>query len=143
MNFKEFMQQLETRLGYHQIPLNPTARGIKDIFEGSPLHHDLVTRLVRAIYAENRCRRLTDAVNRESTFNALSPIRLETLRSQSTDVDLFDLVEAFGDAITKSFADDAAYHRPPPETREFEERSEAEVIRLEPYLRERRLKSWA
>lgn len=143
MNFREFMQQLEKHLGYHQIPLNPAARGIKDIFEGSPLHHDLVTRLVKAIYTENHCRHLGDAVTREASFNALSPIRLETLRSTSTDVDLFHLVEEFGVAIEKIFTGSAVRHPGAAEPVQTREKPEAEIISLQTFLRGRRLKSWA
>ena len=49
MNFKELLSHLEERLGYHQFPVNPAATNIKDVFEGSPLHHDIMTRLVRAL----------------------------------------------------------------------------------------------
>lgn len=143
MNFTELMQQLEQHLGYHQIPLNPAARGIKDIFEGSPLHHDLVTRLAKAIYTENRCRRLGDPVTREATFNALSPIRLETLRSASTDIDLFHFVENFGDAIEKIFFSNAARHHEIGGPAAVSEKPQAEIISIKPFLRARRLKTWA
>jgi hypothetical protein len=143
MNFKELMQQLESRLGYHQIPLNPAARGIKDIFENGPLHHDLVTRLVKAIFTENKCQRLEDAVAREATFRALSPIRLEAIRSNSTDVDLFNLVDDLCRAVERIFAIEPGGPPGGNETPEGGTKPSAEIIPLEPFLRERRLKSWA
>lgn len=143
MNFKEFMQQLEMHLGYHQIPLNPAACGIKDIFEGSPLHHHLVTRLIKAIYTQNRCRHFGDPVTREATFSALGPIRLETLRSTSTDIDLFHLIEDFGAAIETIFTSNTAPYYETAAPAAAHDKPQAEIISLTPYLRARRLKSWA
>ncbi|MFQ5551563.1 MAG: hypothetical protein ACE5FJ_10045, partial [Gemmatimonadales bacterium] len=62
MNFKELVHNLENHIGYHQIPINPGATGPKDLFECSPLHHELMTDLVQAIFKQNRCRKLTDPV---------------------------------------------------------------------------------
>src|SRR3972149_1115950 len=77
VNFKELLSQLEERLGSHQFPVNPAATNIKNIFEGSPLHHDTMTGLARAIYVSNACRRLTDPVTLDKTLQALAPIRQE------------------------------------------------------------------
>jgi hypothetical protein len=93
MNFKELVQILEERIGYHQIPINPAATGPKDLFECCALHHELMTELVRAIYDANDCHKLIDPVNRQKTFKALSPIRLKILRSTNTDIDVFHLIE--------------------------------------------------
>lgn len=143
MNFKDLMQQLETRLGYHQIPLNPAARGIKNIFENSPLHHDLVTRLVKAIFSENKCQRLEDAVARDATFRALSPIRLEALRSNSTDIDLFRLVDDLCLEVERIFAIEPEVQGTEIALSAVRAKPSAEIIPLEPFLRERRFKSWA
>lgn len=105
MNFLELMRTLETRLGYQHLPLNPSARGIKDIFDSSAVHHELMTRLVRAIFAANRCQRLTDAVTHSATFNALGPLRLETLRSGTTDVCTYRFLEELCRALDGAFAD--------------------------------------
>ena len=141
MNFVELMRHLETRLGYHQIPLNPAARGIKDLFENSPLHHDLITRLAKAIFSENQCRRLEDPVARDVTFRALSPIRLEALRSNSTDIDLYRLVDELCSALEQIFASESGVQSK--RTAPRGPKNQAEVISLEPFLRVRRIKSWA
>jgi len=105
MNFLELMQTLERRLGYQHLPLNASARGIKDILDGSAVHHELMTRLLRAIFAANRCQRLTDLVTHAATFNALGPLRLETLRAGSTDVCTYRFLEELCRALDRAFAD--------------------------------------
>ena len=139
MNFKELLAQLEEHLGYHQFPVNPAATNIKNVFEGSPLHHDLMTGLARAIYVANACRRLTDPVTLDKTLQALAPIRQESLRSAGTDVDLYRLLDDLGVALNEIFAEHKATVKPSA----LEGRRTAEIIPLEPYRRQRRLKSSA
>jgi hypothetical protein len=108
MNCYQLLQPLEDRLGYHQLPLNPGATGIRDVFEGAPLHHDWMVQLVRAIYAENRCLGLTDPVHRSETFKALAALRRQALHATTTDVELRALVEETGEAVNEIFPDTAA-----------------------------------
>lgn len=105
MNFKELVLHLENHIGYHQIPINPAATGTKDLFESCPLHHELMTELMRAIFEENGCRALTDTVGRKQTYKAIVPIRLQVLRSAKTDIDKFHLIESFCGAIEQAFGD--------------------------------------
>jgi len=142
MKFIGLLQHLEERLGYHQFPVNPTAADIKSIFEGSPLHIDLVTRLVRAIYKHNDCRRLSDPVTRETTFAALAPIRLEVLRSISTDVDVYRLMDDLCLAIEHIFNLEDKTPIVARASRRGENTS-AQVIEFDAYRRNRWLKSWA
>jgi len=139
MNFKELLEQLEERLGFHQFPVNPAATNIKDVFEGSPLHHDLMTRLVRAIYVSNGCRQLTDTVNLEKTLQALTPIRQETLRAARTDVDLYRVLDDLGTALNKIFVEGTTYKK----TASPAGRQTAEIIPLSAFRHLRRLKSSA
>lgn len=106
MNFRELLTQLQDRIGYHQLPVNPAATGPKDLFECCALHHELMTELVQAIYKQNGCRKLTDPVNRRDTFTALAPIRLNVLRSSKTDIDVFQLMESLCTAIDQAFDHD-------------------------------------
>ncbi len=129
------MRYLERRLGYHQVPLNPAAAGIKDLFESSPVHPELMTELARAILAQNRCRRLDDPVERLATLDALGPVRLKRLRAAGTDVDTYGLLEALCEALNEAFEKEAE-----PAPRATVALSTAEVIPLEPYRRRRRLK---
>ncbi|MHB8536026.1 MAG: hypothetical protein ACYDBW_11360 [Sulfuricaulis sp.] len=139
MNFKELLAQLEERLGYHQFPVNPAATNIKNVFEGSPLHHDMMTGLARSIYVANACRRLTDPVILEKTLQALAPIRQETLRAARTDVDLYRLLDELGTALNEIFAEGhATIKLPAPPNRRS-----AIIIPLAPYRHQRRLKSLA
>ena len=139
MNFKELLAQLEEHLGYHQFPVNPAATNIKNVFEGSPLHHDLMTGLARAIYVANACRRLTDPVTLDKTLQAFAPIRQETLRAARTDVDLYRLLDELGVALNEIFAEHKTIVKPstPPTRRS------AVIIPLAPYRQQRRLKSLA
>lgn len=138
MNFYELLKRLEATLGYHQIPLNPSARGIKDLFECSPLHHELITRLAQAIYTRNSCRKITDNVYREPSFNALSPIRLEVLRSPRSDVDVHRLVEELCVVLDRIFRESRSTPPAVPARK-----PSAQVIAIEPFRRSRRLKSLA
>lgn len=139
MNFKELLAQLEEHLGYHQFPVNPAATNIKDVFDGSPLHHDMMTRLVRAIYVSNACRRLTDPVTLDKTLSALTPIRVEALRSARTDVDLYRLLDELGGALGEIFAESTIAEKTAPAPA----RRTAEIIPLAAYRMQRRLKSSA
>jgi hypothetical protein len=103
MTFLELLQKLEAHLGSHQMPLNTAAKNLKDIFETIPLHNELMKRLVQSIYAGNRCRHIGDPVERAATFEALAPLRLEVLRSERTDVDLYRLIEELCVALDSAF----------------------------------------
>ena len=139
MNFKELLAQLEERLGYHQFPVNPAATNIKNVFDGSPLHHDMMTRLVRAVYVSNACRHLADPVNLDKTLKALAPIRQEALRATAADVDIYRLLDEMGVALNEIFAEGKAVEKKPAPPA----RRTAEIIPLGPYRRQRRLKSSA
>lgn len=112
MNFYQLLQQIEDRLGYHQLPLNPGATGIRDIFDGTPLHHDWMVQLVRAIYTENGCRGLTDPVQRAQTFKALAVLRQQALRAATTDIELRTMVEEIGEMMNEIFVDAAVKAAP-------------------------------
>lgn len=139
MNFIELLKKLETRLGYHQIPLNPSARGLKDLFEGSPLHHELMVRLAHAVFSHNRCRRLSDPVQPLETFEAFGPLRMQILQARNTDVDVYRLMDDLCLALEKAFrTGDSADVRAAPAPQKS-----AEIIRLDVVRRQRRLKSLA
>ena len=103
LTFAQFVRHLERRLGHHQLPLNPSATGIQDLFETCAVHHELMMRLVREVYKKNKCEKLSDAVTRSPTFDAVAPIRLEILRAPHTDIDLFNLMEDLCAAISTAF----------------------------------------
>ena len=142
MNFKELLQHLEERLGNHHFPVNPAATNIKDVFASGPLHHDLMVRIVRAIYKDNGCRSLKDPVSAEKTFGAIAPIRLQVLHSTATDVDLYRAVDDLCHALQNIFGLPAPT-TPTKPTFARERRATAEIIQLDPARRRRRLKSLA
>jgi hypothetical protein len=104
MTYRELLQALEHRLGYQHLPLNPRALALKDLFESSPVHHDLMHRLTKAIYQHNACQRLDDAVSHEECFAAIGPVRQEALKTASTDVDAYHLLQDLCHALDEIFA---------------------------------------
>lgn len=107
MTFLELLQKLEVQLGYHQLPLSSSPTTLKNLFETICLHHELMLRLVQAIYAANRCHKLTDPVDHDVTLDAFAPLRLEVLQSKHTDVDLFRFVDELCIALDRAFGGDA------------------------------------
>lgn len=137
MSFLELLRTLEATLGYHQLPLNPTAVTLKNLFESSPLHHETMMRAAQAIYTSNGCRGLNDPVERAATLDAIAPIRLELLQSKRTDVDLYRFMEELCVTLDEAFgpvAPRAAVESIP---------RLADVIQLAPFRRSRRLKTSA
>ncbi len=137
MTFRQLMQYLERRLGYHQLPLNPAATGLRDLIESSPVHPELVSQLVHAIYRENRCRGLDDPVGRLATLEALGPIRLKWLRAAGTDIDTHHLLETLCEVLDEAF-DDEKETALPSAAVGGRPRAAAEVIALDPHRRRRR-----
>ena len=103
MKFIQLIEQLARQVGTHQIPLNPAATQRQGLIESSALHYDLITAIVGAIYTRNRCARLTDAVERDATFEALAPIRQTVLRAANTDVEAARLLEDLCVGIAMAF----------------------------------------
>ncbi len=105
MKFIVLLQHLENRLGYHQVPVNVHANRLQDLFECSPLHHDMMLRLSQAIYKKNGCTSIIARIDRDQTLAALGEIRLEVLRSTDTDVDLFEYIEELCFAVEAAFTE--------------------------------------
>jgi hypothetical protein len=103
MTFLELLQKLEAQLGYHQLPLHTSPTTLKNLFETICLHHELMLRLVQAIYRTNRCHKLTDPVDHRATLEAFAPLRLEVVQSKHTDVDLFRFVDELCVALDQAF----------------------------------------
>jgi len=117
MTFRELIERLAKRIGSHQLPLNPAASELRGLIDSGAIHYELVTQIVTAVYTGNRCRRLTDPVTRDATFEALEPIRLAVLRAPGTDVDVHGLMEAICTEVARAFgvtAPDAGPATPSP-----------------------------
>jgi hypothetical protein len=126
MTFLELLLALEHRLGYQHVPLNPRADSLKQIFECSPVHHDLMHRVVQALYHANHCRQLGDSVEKDACFAAIGPVRQQTLKTPSTDVDAYHLLDDLCHALDQAFANG---ERPQPST-SADARPTADVIPL-------------
>jgi hypothetical protein len=122
MTYIELLRMLEQRLGYQHLPLNPHAPSMKNLFESTPVHHELMQRTVQALYRANACHALTDSVNRDACFEAIGAVRQETLKIANTDVDAYRLLDDMCHAL-------AAIFQPTPEpvTTEKEKRP-AEIL---------------
>lgn len=103
MNYLQLLQALEHRLGYQHLPVNPRAASLKQIFETSPVHHDLMHQLVQAIYATNGCRQLTDAVDKDACFDAIGPVRQQAMKTPSMDVEAYHLIDELCHAVDEIF----------------------------------------
>ena len=115
MTFIELLRQLENQLGNHHLPLNPNAGVYKELFEGIPVHHDVIRELIGAIYAANGCRRLTDPVDKEKCFAAVGPQRRDVLKRPTADVDVYRLLDDFCQALDQSFGADPISKKIPDE----------------------------
>lgn len=135
MNFKDFLLHLENRLGYHQIPLNPAAGDVKDIFESCPLHDDLTKQLVRTIYKRNRCQKLTDPVDRKTIESVLKEIRMAVVQEAGTDIDRYDFINDFCIAAHEFFVTDLAPSNS--RSRSHPQKQTARVVNLRTYRQRR------
>lgn len=139
MSYVGLMQYLEARLGHHQLPLDPGARDLRDLLASCALHHEVARELLHAIFKQNRCNKLTDDVERNATIDAIVPIRLKILKSETTDLDLFHFIEAWCAAVTGYFDDQAL----PQQTQaDIAEKKPTEVVSFTAF-RSRRFKSLA
>lgn len=103
MTYLELLQALEHRLGYQHLPLNPHASTLKNLFESSPVHHELMHGLAQALYQRNTCCKLEDAVTREHCFEAIGLVRRAALKAAGTDVDAYHLLEDICHALDEIF----------------------------------------
>ncbi len=138
MNLRELLQRLEERVGSHQLPLNPEAGGLRDLFACVGLHHDWMRRLAHAIWRENRCTRLSDPVGRDETFHAFEALRLEVLRAPSTDLDLCRLLDEITEALNELFGTAAR-----PRAVSGGARGSAQIVSLDAFRHRRFLRSSA
>jgi hypothetical protein len=103
MTFRELIEQLAKRIGQHQVPVNAAATELRGLIDSGAVHYGLVSQIVIAIYTGNRCRRLTDPVTRDATFESIEPIRLAALHSPKTDVDAYALMESICAEVARTF----------------------------------------
>jgi len=103
MTFRELIEQLAKRIGHHQLPVNVAANELRGFIDSGAVHYEMVTQVVTAIYTGNRCRRLTDPVTRDATFESIEPIRLALLRSPKTDVDAHALMDSLCAEVARIF----------------------------------------
>ncbi|MBE9515639.1 MAG: hypothetical protein IME93_01545 [Proteobacteria bacterium] len=103
MTFIELMQRLEQELGYHQWPVNPAARELREVFDNSPVNGQLAVRIMRSLYKNNLCQKPADAVTLDQCDKTLIPIRLELVHSQTTDIDAYQFMEQMCHAIHKAW----------------------------------------
>ncbi len=133
MNFLELLQALEHRLGYQHLPLNPQASTLKQVFECSPVHHDLMRELVNALYAANACQQFTDPVNRDACFEAIGPVRQAALKTRTTDVDAYHLMENLCQGLDEIFTTERGVTK----NTDAEKKPGAEIIQLDRARRRR------
>lgn len=141
MTFIELIEHLAGAIGHHHIPVNDRASHVQGLVESSAVHYELIVQIVSTIYSRNACRRLSDPVRRDLTFEALAPVRRKAMSSVRTDVDAIHLIDELGTHIHNAF--DAESQTPAtPDTKRSATESRGQVIALDRF-RQRRVKSWA
>lgn len=132
MTFRQLVKHLENRLGYHQMPVDAGAEGPQDLFESCPLHDDLTKQLVRGIYKRNRCQHMGDPVYQDKTESVLKEIRNCVRQEKRTDVDRYNFVEDYCQAVHEFFTDDRLLDNDT-RTDPSDTRSSAQIIDFERY----------
>jgi len=105
MIFIDYIKALESNLGYHHVPLNMQAETLQDLFDGTSVQSEIIIKLVRAIYKDNRCASLDSEISRSVTEDCLASIRLAALQSRKTDIDTYHFLEDLCLTTDKIFAD--------------------------------------
>lgn len=105
MTYIELLRALEQRLGYQHLPLDPHASTVKNLFDSTPVHHELMQRLTQALFHGNHCRTLTDSVQRDACFDVMGTIRQETLKTTTTDVEVYRLLDDLCQMLDELFAE--------------------------------------
>ncbi len=142
MTFLQLLQALEQQLGYHQLPLNPKAEDFIELFESSPVHVTLISKIVRAIYKQNKCQKFSDSVTLDATNAALVPIRNKLHQAADMDIDVFGFMEELCHAVSNAFTAklEDKVKKPSLET---SEQKIAPVVPLANYRAKRRFKGLA
>lgn len=132
MTFRQLIEHLEIRLGYHQMPVDAHAEGPQNLFENCPLHDDLTKQLVRGIYKRNRCQRLGDPVYQDKTESVLTEIRNCVRQEKRTDIDRHNFIEDYCQAVHEFFTVGKAQEKTT-RSDSSRARSSAQIIDFERY----------
>jgi len=103
MNFRQLILLLAEKVGHHHLPVNADANELREFLGSDAVHHDLVTKVVRSIYKANRCGYLDAPISKSITFATLGKLQRGIAQSQTTDIDQFNLINDFGNVISKNF----------------------------------------
>lgn len=134
MTFLQLVTRLAQQVGTHQIPLNPQAGQLRGLIDSSALHYELMSRIAGAIYTANHCHSLGDGVQRDITFEALAPIRLEILRTPGSDMETVRLLEELSIALAEVFRDEP----PAPPSPDKRRKPDKPLVQLDPSRRRRK-----
>jgi len=134
MNFRQLILLLADKVGHQHLPLRADANDLEEFLKSDAVHHDLVTKVVKAIYKANRCGYLDAPISKDITFSTLGKLQREIAQSRTTDIDQFNLINEFGNALSKNLieAPIAATDDDPPCDAGEEQLSDAEVYRFKP-----------
>jgi len=104
MTFREYIQQLATRIGLHQIPVVLDATEIRYFLAEDAVHHNFVTTLVREIYKNNMCGHLDADIDRKKTLSLLGNIRTKQLAETEADICRIRLINQLCEASSEILA---------------------------------------
>ena len=94
--FRELVVWWADRLGRQHIPLREHTDNINDFLAPDAVHHELIQRVVRAVYRANNCGHLDAVVSLENTFTALGHVRVGLADSTRADIDQINLLDNLG-----------------------------------------------
>ena len=108
MNFRQLILLLADKVGHQHLPLRADANDLEDFLKSDAVHHDLVTKAVKAIYKANRCGYLDAPISKDITFTTLGKLQRDIAKSKTADIDQFNLINEFGNALSKNFIESPA-----------------------------------
>lgn len=106
--FRELIAWWADELGRHHIPLREQTDDINDFLAPDAVHHELVQKIVRAVYCANNCGHLDAAISLDNTFTALGQVRALLANSTRADIDQINLLDNIGWHTSQYFALEAS-----------------------------------
>lgn len=129
MNFRQLILLLAEKVGHHHLPVRADANELREFLGSDAVHHELVTKVVRSIYKANHCGYLDAPISKSITFSTLGKLQREIAQSQTADIDQFNLINEFGNVISKNFTE------PQPPTAKNTENSVGNKVQFEDHTR--------
>lgn len=103
MNFRQLILLLADKVGHHHLPVRAEANELGEFLSSDAVHHELITKVVKAIYKANHCGYLDAPISKEITFSTLGKLQREIAHSKTADIDQYNLINEFGNVLSNNF----------------------------------------